>query len=99
MRAMPFSVDQLPSKPHRSGSVWTFLTGNSSLLLQNWDCELKSALKEHTVPAPDRMLTHLHQAIALVRATPGRRGHVVHLPDCTEVLVAGDLHGRVPNFQ
>ena len=34
-----------------------------------------------------------------MRATPGRRGHVVHLPDCMEVLVAGDLHGHVPNFQ
>jgi hypothetical protein len=45
------------------------------------------------------MLTHLRQALALVRATPGRRGHVVHLADCTEVLVAGDLHGHVPNFQ
>jgi len=45
------------------------------------------------------MLTHLRQAITLVRATPGRRGHVVHLPDCAEVLVAGDLHGHVANFQ
>jgi Calcineurin-like phosphoesterase len=51
------------------------------------------------VPAPERMLTHLRQALALVRATPGRRGHVVYLQDCTEVLVAGDLHGHVGNFQ
>ena len=51
------------------------------------------------MPAPERMLTHLRQAIALVRATPGRRGHVVQLQDCTEVLVAGDLHGHVANFQ
>jgi hypothetical protein len=51
------------------------------------------------VPAPDRMLTHLRQALALVRATPGRRGHVVKLPDCAEVLVAGDLHGHVGHFQ
>ena len=51
------------------------------------------------MPAPDRMLTHLRQAIALVRATPGRRGHTLQLPDCTEVLVAGDLHGHIPNFQ
>ncbi len=51
------------------------------------------------MPAPDRMLTHLRQALALVRATPGRRGHTLHLADCTEVLVAGDLHGHVPNFQ
>ena len=45
------------------------------------------------------MLTHLRQAVALVRATPGRRGHTVALADCTEVLVAGDLHGHVPHFQ
>jgi len=51
------------------------------------------------VPAPDRMLTLLRQALTLVRATPGRRGHVVHPADCTEVLVAGDLHGHIPNFQ
>ena len=51
------------------------------------------------MPAPDRMLTHLRQALALVRATPGRRGHVLNLQDCTEVLVSGDLHGNVGNFQ
>jgi hypothetical protein len=45
------------------------------------------------------MLTHLRQALALVRATPGRRGHVLDLADGAEVLVAGDLHGHVPNFQ
>jgi hypothetical protein len=45
------------------------------------------------------MLTHLRQALTLVRATPGRRGHVVELQNCTEVLVAGDLHGHVGNFQ
>jgi len=51
------------------------------------------------VPAPARMLTHLRQAVALVRATPGRRGRVVDLENCTEVLVAGDLHGHVAHFQ
>lgn len=51
------------------------------------------------MPAPDRMLTHLRQAVALVRATPGRRGHTVVPEGCTEVLVAGDLHGHVPHFQ
>jgi hypothetical protein len=45
------------------------------------------------------MLVHLRQAIALVRATPGRRGHTLVLQDCTEVLVAGDLHGHVAHFQ
>ena len=51
------------------------------------------------MPAPARMLTHLRQAVALVRATPGRRGHVVDLQNCTEALVAGDLHGHVAHFQ
>lgn len=54
---------------------------------------------ELVVPAPERMLTHLRQAITLVRATPGRRGRIVDLQDCTELLVAGDLHGHVGNFQ
>jgi hypothetical protein len=45
------------------------------------------------------MLTHLRQAVALVRATPGRRGHTVRLENCTEVLVTGDLHGHVAHFQ
>jgi hypothetical protein len=45
------------------------------------------------------MLTHLRQAVALVRATPGRRGHTVRLENCTDVLVTGDLHGHVAHFQ
>lgn len=51
------------------------------------------------MPAPERMLTHLRQAVALVRATPGRRGHTVRLENCADVLVAGDLHGHVAHFQ
>src|SRR3954469_18111215 len=51
------------------------------------------------MPAPERILTCLRQAIALTRATPGRRGHVVDLADCADVLVTGDLHGHVGNFQ
>jgi hypothetical protein len=51
------------------------------------------------MPPPDRLLNTLRRAIDLVRATPGRSGHLVRLRDCTEILVAGDLHGHVPNFQ
>ena len=51
------------------------------------------------MPAPERMLTYLRQALTLARATPGRRGHVVELPPCSDVLVTGDLHGHVANFQ
>lgn len=50
------------------------------------------------MPAPDRILTFLRQAVVLVRGTPGRRGRVVEPENCTEVLVAGDLHGHVPHF-
>jgi hypothetical protein len=45
------------------------------------------------------MLTYLRQALTLVRATPGRQGHVINLPECADALIAGDLHGHVPNFQ
>jgi hypothetical protein len=51
------------------------------------------------MPSPDRMLNILRRAIDFVRATPGRSGHLVRLQNCAEVLVAGDLHGHVPNFQ
>jgi hypothetical protein len=45
------------------------------------------------------MLTILRQALALVRATPGRTGHTIELADCSDVLVSGDLHGHVGHFQ
>lgn len=51
------------------------------------------------MPSPDRMLNILRRAIDYVKATPGRSGHLVRLQNCAEVLVAGDLHGHVPNFQ
>jgi hypothetical protein len=51
------------------------------------------------MPPPDRMLNTLRRAIDLVKATPGRSGHLVRLQNCAEVLVAGDLHGHVGNFQ
>ncbi len=51
------------------------------------------------MPSAERMLVHLRQAIMVIRATPGRRGRVVELQNCTEVLVAGDLHGHVGHFQ
>lgn len=51
------------------------------------------------MPSPQRMLTFLRQALTLVRATPGRKGHTIDLADCTDVLVTGDLHGHVGHFQ
>lgn len=51
------------------------------------------------MPPPDRMLTTIRRATELVRMTPGRTGAVVRLQECTEVLVVGDLHGHIANFQ
>lgn len=50
------------------------------------------------MPPPERVLNVLRRAIDHTRATPGRRGHLTHLHDCTEVLVAGDMHGHLANF-
>jgi hypothetical protein len=51
------------------------------------------------MPLPERILPLLKKAVELNRATPGRTGFLVRLQNCTEVLVAGDMHGHVPNFQ
>ncbi len=51
------------------------------------------------MPAPDRMLPMLRRATEFAARTPGRVGHLVQLQDCGEVLVAGDLHGHLANFQ
>jgi hypothetical protein len=51
------------------------------------------------MPDPERLLTTLRKATAAFRATPGRRGHVVALTDCDEVLVGGDLHGNLEAFR
>jgi len=47
------------------------------------------------MPNPDKLLRTLQIAGQACRDTPGRRGRVVHLTDCDEVLVAGDMHGNV----
>lgn len=47
----------------------------------------------------DRVLRLLHQAAIHLRATHGRDGMVIRLPDADEVLVAGDLHGNLANFR
>ncbi len=51
------------------------------------------------MPDPERLLTTLRTAAQAFRDTPGRRGHVLALADCDEVLVGGDLHGSLGNFQ
>lgn len=51
------------------------------------------------MPDPDRLLRTIRCAIQAFRATPGRRGHVVHLQNATEVIIAGDMHGNFDNFR
>jgi hypothetical protein len=51
------------------------------------------------MPAPDRVLAMLRRAIDYTRRTLGRKGMLVDLVDCDEVIVAGDLHGQVGHFQ
>jgi hypothetical protein len=51
------------------------------------------------MPDPDRLLRTLYKATDAVRQTPGRKGRFVELQGATEVLVAGDMHGHLGNFQ
>jgi hypothetical protein len=51
------------------------------------------------MPDPDRLLHTLRRAADAFRATPGRTGRVVALPGAADVLVGGDLHGHLGNFQ
>jgi len=51
------------------------------------------------MPDPDKLLTTVRRAAALSRATPGRRGRLGELVDAADVVVAGDLHGNMANFQ
>jgi len=52
------------------------------------------------MPSPDRVLNLVRRAIDFITATPGRTGKVVRLPaTCADVVVVGDLHGHIPNFQ
>ncbi|MCS7020493.1 MAG: metallophosphoesterase [Gemmataceae bacterium] len=51
------------------------------------------------MPAPDRLLVVLRQARVLLRAMPGRRGRVLNLDYGEDLIIAGDLHGHLPNFQ
>jgi Calcineurin-like phosphoesterase len=51
------------------------------------------------MPDPDRLLRTLYKAADATRLTPGRRGRFVQLDGASEVLVAGDLHGHLGNFQ
>lgn len=47
------------------------------------------------MPDPVAVLDIVRRATRLFRATPGRRGSIVHLQDADDVLVLGDLHGHL----
>ena len=51
------------------------------------------------MPDPERLLKTIARAVELIQGQPGRRGRLVELRDADEVLVAGDMHGHVANFQ
>jgi hypothetical protein len=51
------------------------------------------------MPDPARLLNTIARAIDAIQATTGRRGRLIELADASDVLVAGDLHGHIPNFQ
>jgi hypothetical protein len=51
------------------------------------------------MPSPDKLLPLIQRAAEFSLRTPGRLGHIIHLAECEDVLVAGDLHGHIPNFQ
>ncbi len=51
------------------------------------------------MPDPARLLRTIHLAIEAFRATPGRRGRLVHVQNVDEILVAGDLHGNLDNLR
>ena len=51
------------------------------------------------MPDPQKILATIRRATTLFRATPGRRGSVVHLDErAGDVLVVGDLHGHIHTF-
>jgi Calcineurin-like phosphoesterase len=51
------------------------------------------------MPDPIRLQKTISRAVAASQSTPGRRGHFIELPDAADVVVAGDLHGHIANFQ
>ena len=51
------------------------------------------------MPDPDRLLKTISRAIDATRQVPGRCGKLIELRDAEDLLVAGDMHGHLPNFQ
>lgn len=51
------------------------------------------------MPDPNKLLHTLRRAVETSRTTRGRNGRVVTLEEADDVLVGGDLHGHLANFQ
>ena len=52
------------------------------------------------MPDPQKVLSTIHRATELFRATPGREGCLITLDGSVdEVMVVGDLHGNIPVFR
>jgi hypothetical protein len=51
------------------------------------------------MPDPLRLLKTITRATEAIHVQPGRRGRFIELADAEEILIAGDLHGHVANFQ
>lgn len=51
------------------------------------------------MPDPEKLLNTIRRAIDHTQATPGRTGRIVRIPADDEVMIAGDLHGNIANFQ
>ncbi len=51
------------------------------------------------MPDPQKLLNTLDKAIDLTQNTPGRKGLLIHLNSGSDILVSGDLHGHIGNFQ
>jgi len=51
------------------------------------------------MPDPGRLLKTIANAVAATQRQPGRHGRLVDLVDVEDILVAGDLHGHLGNFQ
>jgi hypothetical protein len=51
------------------------------------------------MPDPLRLLNTIARATEAIGRQPGRRGRFIDLTDADDILIAGDLHGNVGNFQ
>lgn len=55
-------------------------------------------MPEETRP-PDYVMTLMTRAAQANRADPFLRGRLIELPPTGDALIAGDLHGHIPNFR